>query len=90
MSSLTITLPESMKAFIEEQAARDGYDSPDAYIRALVREAQADIGDEEVETKLIEAFESGPATPMTAEDWDAIRGEVHRRHAARQGKTNGE
>ena len=88
MTSMTLTLPESLKMFVEEQAAREGYDSPDAYVLALIREARGGVSDEEVEGKLLEALESGPASPMTREDWDGIRSEVHRRHAARQGKSN--
>jgi antitoxin ParD1/3/4 len=81
MSRLTITLPESLKSFVEEQSARDGYESPDAFVAALIREAQRSVSDDEVEAKLIEGLESGPATPMTRVDWDSVRDEVYRRHA---------
>jgi antitoxin ParD1/3/4 len=82
MSRITIDLPESLKAFVEEQAVRNGYDGPDAFIRALIREAQRSVGEEDVEAKLIEALESGPATPMTRNDWDEIRAEVHKRRVS--------
>jgi antitoxin ParD1/3/4 len=83
MSRLTITLPKSLATFVEEQSARDGYESPDAFVAALIREVQQSVADDEVEAKLLEGLESGPATPMTRDDWDVIRDEVHRRHAAR-------
>ena len=89
MTQLTITLPESLKTFVEEQSARDGYDSPDAFITALIREAQEGLPDEEVEAKLLEALESGPSTAMSRDDWDFIRREVGRRHAARQDRPDG-
>jgi antitoxin ParD1/3/4 len=89
MTRLTITLPESLKTFVEDQSARDGYESPDAFVAALIREAQRCLEDEEVEAKLVEGLESGPATPMTRGDWDAIRAEVHRRHSERPDGTDG-
>jgi antitoxin ParD1/3/4 len=89
VTRITIDLPESLKVFVEERAARDGYDSPDAFIRSLIREAQKGAGEDEVEAKLLEALESGPATPMTRADWDTIRDEVHMRYERRQGKTDG-
>jgi antitoxin ParD1/3/4 len=88
MTSMTLTLPESLKTFVEQQAVREGYDSADAYIRTLIREAQESVSDDEVEGKLLEALESGPASPMTTEDWDGIRSEVHRKHAAFQGNSS--
>ncbi len=83
MAELTITFPESVKAFILSQTSLGGFPSPDAYILSLVREAQQDLTDEEIESRLLEAVESGPATPMTRADWYALRDEVHRRHVNR-------
>jgi len=38
--SLHIALPETLRAFVEEQVATEGYHSPDDYVRALVRKEQ--------------------------------------------------
>jgi antitoxin ParD1/3/4 len=43
---------------------------------------------EQLEAKLLEGLDSGPATEMTAGDWDDIRQEVAARIAAR--RTQGE
>jgi hypothetical protein len=40
-----------------------------------------------VEAKLIEGLESGPAIPMTAEDWAEIRREIAERRAHRERNT---
>lgn len=37
MTPTTVTLPDPLKAFVEEQVARGGYDSPGEYIRELIR-----------------------------------------------------
>jgi antitoxin ParD1/3/4 len=39
MTTLTISLPDSMNDFVEEQAALGGYPTPSDYIRSLLREA---------------------------------------------------
>lgn len=40
MTSLNISLPEPMKAFIEEEVKRGAYSTPSEFVRELVREAQ--------------------------------------------------
>jgi hypothetical protein len=50
----------------------------------LIREAQKRRAKQELEAKLREALESGPATPMTREDWDELRRRVWEREAQEQ------
>ena len=40
MTTMNISLPEEMKAFIESQMAQEGYASASEYLRFLIREAQ--------------------------------------------------
>jgi antitoxin ParD1/3/4 len=90
MATMNISLPDSMKAFIEEQAAKAGFGTISEYMRAVIREVQErEKHRQEVRGKLLEAMHSEPATPMTKEDWEGIRREVHDRHAERQGKAHG-
>src|SRR5438552_2958817 len=90
MATMNISLPDSMKEFIEEQAAKKGFDTVSEYMWALIREDQERQAERErIDARLIEGLESGPATPMTHADWDGIRNEVSKRHAVRQGRTNG-
>jgi antitoxin ParD1/3/4 len=58
MSTLNISLPEPMKAFVEEQVKAGLYGSASDYIRALVREDQKRKAQERLEAKLLEALES--------------------------------
>lgn len=39
-AALNISLPESMKEFVEAEVARGGYSTPSEYVRELIREAQ--------------------------------------------------
>ena len=84
MTTMNISLPEEMKAFIEAQMAREGYASASEYLRTLIREAQKRQAKRELEAKFREALESGPATPMTREDWDSIEREALDRWANEQ------
>jgi hypothetical protein len=75
---------------LEEQAAREGFAIVSESMRALIRAVQqSEQSRQEIRGELLEAVRSGPASPMTKEDRDAIRREVHKRHAERQGRTNG-
>jgi antitoxin ParD1/3/4 len=77
---MTILLPESLKGFVEQQVAAGKYPSAEEYIGALVEAERARARLEEL---IVEGLESGPATEMTAEDWEDIRRRVRERHAAR-------
>lgn len=72
-TELTITLPESMKEFIERETAEGHYSTPSEYVRDLVEEALDRKNEERLEKLLLEGLDSGPATPMTREDWDGIK-----------------
>ena len=72
MTTMNISLPEEMKAFIEAQMAQEGYASASEYLRTLVREAQKRQAQRELAAKLLEGLQS-PASEMTDEDWAALR-----------------
>jgi antitoxin ParD1/3/4 len=76
MTTMNISVPDDMKAFVEAEMAQEGYASASEYLRTLIREAQKRRAKRELEAKFREALESGPATPMTREDWDSIEQEA--------------
>jgi antitoxin ParD1/3/4 len=77
MSTLNISLPESMKAFVEEQVKAGLYGSASDYIRALVREDQQRKAQERLEAKLLEALESHDFKAVTPELFARLRARVH-------------
>ena len=89
MTSINISLPESMKAYVEEQVARGGYSTASEYLRELIRQDQKRKAQERLETLLLEGLESGTATAMTSQDWEQIRQAVQKRVAQRQNHTDG-
>lgn len=74
MTNLTVSLPEALSAYLQEQIAAGHYNSPDDYIQALIQQDKA--RKEHLEPLILEGLESGDATPMTAADWDTIRATV--------------
>jgi antitoxin ParD1/3/4 len=84
MTTMNISLPDEMKAFVEAEMAQEGYASASEYLRALIRDAQKRRAKRALEAKFREALESGPATPMTRDDWDDLERKVWERHRTEQ------
>ncbi|MEO7299407.1 MAG: type II toxin-antitoxin system ParD family antitoxin [Verrucomicrobiota bacterium] len=76
MMQLKVSLPEPLREFVAEQAAKSGKGTAEAYVTSLVREARRREVLKEVEAKLIEGLESGESIPVTKEYWAEIRNRV--------------
>ncbi len=75
MTTMNISVPDDMKAFVEAQMTQEGYASASEYLRALIRDAQKRRAKQELEAKLLEGLH-GPAVKMTRKDWDSIEREA--------------
>ena len=64
MTTMNISVPDEMKAFVEAQMAQEGYASASEYLRALIRDAQKRQAKQELEAKLLEGLQS-PVSEMT-------------------------
>lgn len=84
MTTMNISVPDEMKAFVEAQMAQEGFASASEYLRALIRDAQRRQAKRELEAKFREALESGPATPMTPDDWQQLERNVWERQRQAQ------
>lgn len=73
MKSINISLPDTMRDYIEKQVADGGYSTISEYFRELVRQDQKRRDKEHLQTLLLEGLNSGSATPLTEQDWDDIR-----------------
>ena len=86
MTTVTISLPESLKAFIDHQVATKGYGNVSEYFRSLLREAQKEEEDGRLEVLLLEGLASGDAVPVTPEFWKDLKAEARKiaaKHKAR-------
>jgi antitoxin ParD1/3/4 len=88
-TSMNISLPETMREWVEERTKAEGYGTASEYFRHLVREDQKRVARKELEASLLEALDSGPSREMTRADWDAMRKEVHERLTRRTRKKAG-
>ena len=84
MKSMNISLPDTMRTYIEEQVDQGAYSSVSEYFRELVRQDQKQKANERLQTILLEGLNSGNATEMTAQDWEDIRQTVSERINKRQ------
>ena len=76
MATMNISLPDEMKAFVEDQASEMGFGTVSEYVRAIIREVQERHKERErLDALLLEGLDSGPASPLTKADWDHIRRE---------------
>jgi antitoxin ParD1/3/4 len=65
MTTMNISVPDDMKAFVEAQMAQEGYASASENLRTLIRDAQKRRAKRELEAKFGEVLENGPVTPVT-------------------------
>jgi antitoxin ParD1/3/4 len=66
-----ISLPDSLKAFVEEQVAEKGYRTSSEYVRELIRRDQ---DRQHLRNLLLDGAQSPPARPVDAAYFDALRG----------------
>ncbi len=85
---MNISLPDSMRTYIEDLVAKGGYSSVSEYFRELVRLDQKRKAQERLETMLLEGL-NGAATEMTQQDWEDIRKAVREKVAHRQDLSQG-
>lgn len=61
MATMNISLPDTLKAFIDEEVADKGFGTSSEYIRSLVRKEQQV---ERLRALLLEGKNSGPGEPV--------------------------
>ncbi len=76
MTTVTISLPDSLKEFIDHQLATKGYGNVSEYFRSLLREAQKEEEDARLEALLLEGLANGENIPLTPEFWKDLKAEA--------------
>jgi antitoxin ParD1/3/4 len=72
-ATLNISLPDTMKAEIEEVIAAEGYGNTSEFFRDLARNYLKERQERKLEALILEGFDSGDATPLTKEDFERIK-----------------
>lgn len=77
--TVNISLPEDMKAWVDVQVERAGYGTTSEYFRQLIREDQRRRKHDEIDEKLLAAFDNGDPIEITPEWWEARRARLAER-----------
>ena len=85
MESMNISLPDSLKRFVDGQISTGRYSSASEYVRELIRNDEKRKAEEQLEAMLLEGL-SGAEAALTPADWTAIRKEALAKVKARQQK----
>jgi antitoxin ParD1/3/4 len=85
-TTMNISLPAPLKAWIERQVAGKGYSTASEYVRDLLRREQEQEARAWVEAQLIDAINSGEAKPMPPDYWDRIKAAGLKRARNRRSK----
>ena len=73
MSTMTVSLPETLKDFVDDQVGARGYATPGEYVRELIRR---DRDRQCLRGLLLEGAASPGAAVAGADNFDRLRGRV--------------
>ena len=75
MSTMNISLPDSLKSFVDEQVSLRGYGTSSEYVRDLIRKDQDRL---QLRGLLLAGAASNPAAPADASYFDGQRDRVRK------------
>ena len=78
MSTMNISLPETLKSFVDEQVSSRGYGTSSEYVRDLIRKDQ---DRQRLRGLLIDGAASSPTAPADTAYFDGLRNRVRRRRS---------
>lgn len=73
MTTMNISLPETLKEFVDSQVEQGGYSTSSEYIRELIREDRRRKLEQHLNSLLLEGLESGEPIPVDDAYWAAKR-----------------
>ena len=81
MATMNISLPDAMKAWVEEQAKTGRYSNASDYVRDLIRQDSEDrAAIEWLQREVDKGFEGGPPKPL---DYETFKARLHAEWAGR-------
>jgi antitoxin ParD1/3/4 len=80
-TTVNISLPDSMKEFIESQLHTGSYSSASEYVRELIRKEQMVMAEATLRDMIHEGIDSGPAVLVDANFFTDLKARVKARRA---------
>ena len=84
MTTVTISMPESLKQFLDHEVETKGYGNVSEYVRTLLREAQAKDADARLQALLLEGLVTGEEVPLTQDFWRELKNDAGKLLAAQK------
>lgn len=78
MGTMNISLPDTLKAYVDDQVAQRGFGTHSEYIRELIRKDQ---DRSQLRNLLLQGANSAAGEPIQAAYFDGLRDRVRRHHA---------
>lgn len=82
---MEITLPDSLRPFLDEQVAKGSYGNAGEYVQELITEAREREEESRLEELLLAGLASGPPIEVTEEYWQQKRAMLLERHKSMMG-----
>jgi antitoxin ParD1/3/4 len=86
MTTVTISLPESLRDFVDSQVKTRGYGNVSEYFRGLLRTAQEQESDRQIERFLLAGLDSGRDIELNPKYWSKKRASIVARIGQNQPK----
>ena len=86
LTSFTVSLPRSLKDYLQAQSVKTGCSTPSEYIRRLLHADEREREKEWLEKELLKGLNSGPPREMTLARWNALKQQVLKTAAQRRAK----
>ena len=84
-TTISVTLSESMQAFVDQKIAQWNFPSPSACVESILENALNRDAEDELERLLLEGVE-GEGTKLTPEWWEDFRADLVQRHGGNNGQ----
>jgi|SRR6185312_3940272 len=78
MTTVTVSMPDSLKEFLDHEVQTKGYGNVSEYIRGLLREAQGKDADARLEALLLEGLAGGRDVAVTDGFWKELKADAGR------------
>lgn len=83
-TTMNVSLPDTLKDYVQQRVAQGAFSNPSDYIRALIREDRERQAAARLEALLLEGLSSGDPASLDVDEWKSIRQEVKERIGAKR------